>query len=493
MSPWDSPDIWSWLHKLPPLDAWKTNSMSIPICSPDSAQPNLNLSISQNLQSSSFIFSVYIDFNLPISLWTSKPFELKSETIELADTVLIPSVLTNLVQDVLRYGAIKSSALELPTQESLHDYQAAFNLAFISLTFLVCIYEAPADLRPTFLYDLKAQLSSPESREALKQLMKLLGSNLEEQWMKSINLGITNWIANLEASNNENQIPPALFSHSLSTSGLWKVQLYCPLAALEAENTTNHSADPKLNFSLNYHQLEGVLQFNYQVAMQETWIDVKVKIDNIRFDVTRLIDETLMNDQGVGASEKHFPSRISLQLTPTLQTEVLSVSVSKSSENPSKEIGLEKSIEAGLDIPTSLGLKISAGENTTVSLKPWKFEESVSGNSANLNWYLHDAGDGREVASSKPSKFSLMHPNAWFKDRYSSPYRPFTRQGGIVFAGDEYGESVWWKMDKSAAGKTMVWEMRGWVWLTYWPNKHKTFYNENRRLEFSETLHLTLS
>lgn len=200
-----------------------------------------------------------------------------------------------------------------------------------------------------------------------------------------------------------------------------------------------------------------------------------------------------MNEKGVGASEKHFPSRISLQLTPTLQTEVLSVSVSKSSENPSREIGIEKSIETGLNIPTSLGLKISAGESTTVSLKPWKFEESILGNSVNLNWYLHDTADGREVATSKPSKFSLMHPNAWFKDRYSSPYRPFTRQGGIVFAGDEYGESVLWKMDKSAAGKVTEWEIKGWVWLTYWPNKHKTFYNETRKLEFSETLNLTLS
>lgn len=200
-----------------------------------------------------------------------------------------------------------------------------------------------------------------------------------------------------------------------------------------------------------------------------------------------------MNEKGVGASEKHFPSRISLQLTPTLQTEVLSVSVSKSSENPSREIGIEKSIETGLNIPTSLGLKISAGESTTVSLKPWKFEESILGNSVNLNWYLHDTADGREVATSKPSKFPLMHPNAWFKDRYSSPYRPFTRQGGIVFAGDEYGESVLWKMDKSAAGKVTEWEIKGWVWLTYWPNKHKTFYNETRKLEFSETLNLTLS
>ena len=200
-----------------------------------------------------------------------------------------------------------------------------------------------------------------------------------------------------------------------------------------------------------------------------------------------------MTERGVGAAEKHFPSRISLQLTPSLQTNLLSVSVGKSSENPTREIGMEKAIEAGFDAPNSyLALKVSAGETMTMSLKPWKFEQSVYGYAANLNWFLHDSVDGREVVSSKPSKISLIQPKSWFKDRYSSAYRPFTRQGGVVFAGDEYGESVCWKVDKSALGKTMEWEVKGWIGLTYWPNKHRTFYNETRRLEFRDVLSLTL-
>lgn len=201
-----------------------------------------------------------------------------------------------------------------------------------------------------------------------------------------------------------------------------------------------------------------------------------------------------MSEKGVGADDKHFPSRISLQITPTVQDNILSVSVGKSSENPIREIGMEKGIEASFEPPNPyLGLKVSAGESMTMSLKPWKFEESVYGYSANLNWYLHDSVDGREVFSSKPSKMALISPKAWFKHRYSSAYRPFTRQGGVVFAGDEYGESVLWKVDKSAIGRTIEWEIRGWIWLTYWPNKYKTRYNETRRLEFKEILNLTIS
>lgn len=212
----------------------------------------------------------------------------------------------------------------------------------------------------------------------------------------------------------------------------------------------------------------------------------------IRCDVVKLLTDTLMNERGAGASEKHFPSRISLQITPTLQANVISISVSKSSENQPREIGVEKGIEASFEPPTAIGLHFSAAETVTTSLKPWKFEQSVYGNTANINWFLHDSGDGREVFSSKPSKFALLQPKAWFKNRYSSAHRPFTRQGGVIFAGDEYGESVSWKVDRGCVGKVMEWEIKGWIWLTYWPNKHRTFYTETRRLEFKEIVNLTL-
>lgn len=205
------------------------------------------------------------------------------------------------------------------------------------------------------------------------------------------------------------------------------------------------------------------------------------------------MNDTLLSTRGIGGSEKHFPSRISLQLTPTLQTKIMSVSVSKSSHNPTTEVGTEKIFEAGFEAQNAYpGLKVAVGETVTTSLKPWKFEQSVYGNTGILNWYLHDSSDGKEVASTKPSKLALINPRAWFRDRYSSAFRPFNKQGGVIFAGDEYGESIWWKIDGEARGKTMEWEMRGWIWLTYWPNKHKTFYTETRRLEFKEILHLSI-
>ncbi|PHU18133.1 hypothetical protein BC332_13828 [Capsicum chinense] len=454
------PDIFSWIHNLPPISKWKTDSISVCISPSCSSQPSLKLSVAKNYQ-----FCIVADYNLSISLWTSKPLKLRHNSTKLLDDESIFSLLINFVQDVLNYGPNKNSSfvLRLPRIDfNNSSFKEIFNFSFLTLAFIICIYETPADLRSTSIIALKNQFSCPQSRQASKLLVKILGSNIEEQWMRSVNLAITNWIVEINnSSNHPMKTPCTLFSYSFSTQGLWKVQLYCPIIAMDVETYTSSLSDDNLRFSLNFHQLEGVIQLNHKVIVHKKWIEVMVNTDNIRCDVVRLVNESLMSERGAGISEKHFPSRISLQLTPTLQSNVLSISVNKSSDNPLREIGMEKTIEAGFDPPnTYMGLKVSAGETVVTSMKPWKFEQSANGDGANLNWFLHDSGNGREVFSSKPSVFSLIQPKAWFKNRYSSVYRPFTKQGGVIFAGDEYGESVCWKVDKRAIGKTMEWELK---------------------------------
>ncbi|GFQ07130.1 hypothetical protein PHJA_002857100 [Phtheirospermum japonicum] len=509
------PDVFSWIQHL----QWKnTNSLynnnhnnnnnnnnnnSINLCPSDSSQPSLKLSINTSNNSQYFSLSIFADYsNLPIALWTSKKILLpkkptsKKSLLDNSDEASY-TLLSNIIQGVLKYCSYKcQSSLKLPRNYNNYSLRDIFNFSVLSLAFVVCIYEAPKDLRASCLVILKDQFACPESREASKALMRVLGSNTEEQWMRSMNLAITNWISELQAASAVVKPPSPLFSYSFSAFGLWKVQLYCPVIAMSVDKASGSSPDDRLVFSLNYHQLEGVIQLNYRVVVREKWIEVMVNTDNIRCDVIKLLSDTLMNERGAGASEKHFPSRISLEITPTgaMQSNVISVSVSKSSENHPTEIGHETGIEASFEPPSAIGLHFSAGETISTSLKPWKFEQSVYGNSANLNWFLHDSADGREVFSSKPSKLALLHPKSWFKNRYSNARRPFTRQGGVIFAGDEYGESVSWKMDKGGCmgSGVMEWEIKGFIWLTYWPNKHRTFYTETRRLEFREIVHLTL-
>ncbi|KAJ0978346.1 hypothetical protein J5N97_013820 [Dioscorea zingiberensis] len=487
-------DVWEWINNIPPFPQWNTNSISLCICTSKSSQSSLKVSITKNFESHSpyVTFSILADIQISVSLWTSNSFILKNKNQQSLDEEILVQLFHNVINGVLHYSPQKRS-FRLSAVQSGQNFRDIFNLAFKTLIFLVCVYEAPQNLRVGCLDTLKHQLTSKQSRESWKLLARVLGSNMEEQWMRSFSLAITNWIVELKASNNSIRTPSPLFSYAFSATGLWKVQLYCPTIAMIHEEPSNITQDERLLFSLQYQQLEGVIQLAYKVIVRENWINVVVKVDNIRCDVIPLLSETLMAEQGYGSEEKHFPSGIKLQLTPTLQSDVMSVSVSKSSENPTHEVGLEKGIEGSFDPPGSyLAFKVSATETITTSMKPWKFEQSVYGNSASLNWFLHDGVNGKEVVSSKPSKLALLQPRAWFRDRYSSAYRPFTKQGGVIFAGDEYGDSVWWKVCGQALGKNMEWEIKGWIWLTYWPNKHRTFYTETRRLEFKESLYLPL-
>lgn len=413
----------------------------------------------------------------------------------------------DIVNQVLRYGPenktnnnkqpsfrFPGSAQRLLLEGSFND---AFNIAFLSLAFLVCIYEAPRDLRRGCLDTLRAQLTGSKCRGAAKTLVRMLGANLEEQWMQTMNLAVTNWIVELQRSSRHPLIgaAPPMFSYAVQASGLWKVQLYCPVIAMGMEDPAAAAAtqDERLLFSLTYQQLEGVVQLAYRTVRRESWVDVEVKVDNIRCDVESLVSETLMAERGYGSEEKHFPSRIMLQITPMQQTDILSVSLSRSSDNPTHEFGLEKGLEASFDPPNTFGLKASVAESLTLAMKPWKFEQSVHGNTATFSWFLHDGVNGREVYSSRPSKLSLLQPRAWFRDRYSNVCRPFTKQGGVVFARDEYGDSVSWKVCGAALGKTMEWDVRGWIWVTYWPNKQRTSHSETRWLQFRECLQLPLA
>nr|XP_043634212.1 uncharacterized protein LOC122605350 [Erigeron canadensis] len=493
------PDIWGWIQNLPPPTQWQTNTKFICICSSStSSQPSLELSISKNpIHPSSLHFSILANFNLPVSLWTSKP--LKSTTTNTPILAIdISKLLTNIIKDILKYTPIKNSNsfLKLPDPNSIPDLKDIVNFLFLALSFVVSIYEAPEDIRCDSINTLKEILACSWARETSKKLMMLMGSTAEEQWMRSMNLAITNWMTELQALSRSAALkaPSPMYSSAISNLGFWKVQLYCPMIAMEIDKCNGGQEDQRLAFSLNYHQIEGVIQLNYQVMVREKWIDVLVSIDNVRCDVIRLVNDILMKERGAGSDEKHFPSRISLQLTPTIQTNILSVSVSRSSENPAREIGVERSIEGSFEPPNPhIGISVSAGETVTTNLKPWKFEQSVYGSSGAFNWFLHDSINGREVVSSKPSKCALLRPKAWFKNRYSSAYRPFTRSGGVIFAGDEYGESVLWRLGRGAMGETMEWEAKGWIWVTYWPNKYKTFYTETRRLEFREILRLNLA
>ena len=274
------PDIWQWIRRLP--GQWRGGSYSLQICNSPSTNQSLNLVVSKHSESQplNLSFSICTELHDPISLWSSNCSTLRSAH----STDLSASFLHDIICGVLRYGPYSNSQsiFRLPNVQISEDPGKTFNLAAFTLAILVSIYEAPSNLRHEFIKKISSQLMRDEMQYAAKKLMLMLGSNAEELWMRSVNLGVTNWTMEGLRSGDGSPSPFTVFSYALSASRLWKVQVYCPVVAMIMEHPSRQTKDEKLLFSLNYQQLEGVIQFVYRVTIKENWIDVTVKVDKLR-------------------------------------------------------------------------------------------------------------------------------------------------------------------------------------------------------------------
>lgn len=279
-------DAWGWVCGLPAFQDWSGNTISLCVCPSSPPSPALNLSVGKSIQNqrTCIVFSVGTVFELPLSLWTSGSFVLKSGSRRPSDENVPARLFSKIVAGVLHYGPRKgsSSRRSPPVSPEGGDSGDVFNLAFLTLVLLVCIYEAPQDFRAGWLDSVKLQMTSTRSREALKMLLRVMGSNFEEQWMKSVNLAITNHIQEFHGSPPCFRTPSPLFSYAVSAAGLWKMQFFCPVAAMRIDDPSSAAGDHRLLFSLTYQQLEGVVQLAYKLVPRENGIDVVVTVDNVR-------------------------------------------------------------------------------------------------------------------------------------------------------------------------------------------------------------------
>ncbi|KAL5198051.1 hypothetical protein ABZP36_001563 [Zizania latifolia] len=274
------PDIWLWIRSLP--KQWRGATCSLQICNSSSTNQSLNLIITCHSEAQSFdlSWSICAEFHDPISLWSSHYTRLQSAI----GSDIAANLLQDIISGVLRYGpySSKKSLLRLPNVQVSEDSGKIFNLAALTLALMVCIYEAPSTLRRELIGKIGAQLMRSDMRGAAKKLLLAMGTNMEEQWMRSLNLAVTNWAMEAHRSGGTTASPFGVFSYAISASRLWKVELYCPVVAMIMEHPSHHTKDEKLQFSLSYQQLEAVIQFVYRVAFRENWIDVAVNVDNIR-------------------------------------------------------------------------------------------------------------------------------------------------------------------------------------------------------------------
>ncbi|KAK1311853.1 hypothetical protein QJS10_CPA07g01207 [Acorus calamus] len=212
------PDIYTWIKNLPPVHQWShTNPISLTICS-----PSLALSATQNQNPTSITFTITANLHLPIALWTSSPIKPNQETLT--------QLFSDVIHGVLRYGPNKNlSFLRRPPNDPLRRR--------IQRRLQLRVWDAlvPCRLRSECLNALAAAglVGRPGSRkDAAVMVMRAVGSNVEERWMRAVNLAVTNWAMTEKPAKM--RVP--VFSYAVSASGLWKVQLWCPVVAMDVES-----------------------------------------------------------------------------------------------------------------------------------------------------------------------------------------------------------------------------------------------------------------
>ncbi|KAJ6671163.1 hypothetical protein OIU85_014976 [Salix viminalis] len=143
-------------------------------------------------------------------------------------------------------------------------------------------------------------------------------------------------------------------------------------------------------------------------------------------------------------------------------------------------------------------VKTRSGMATKTRMKSWRWDQDVEGNAAVFDAVLYDNMTGQEVATVRKPVGDGNGGGVGGRNGRSSgircngPNRPFTKTGGVVFAGDEYGEEVEWRLGKEMEGSVLKWRLGGQVWVSYWPSEVKSSHFETRCVEWCDEVDLPL-
>ncbi|GLJ54897.1 hypothetical protein SUGI_1178770 [Cryptomeria japonica] len=341
-----------------------------------------------------------------------------------------------------------------------------------------------------------SMLSFPSEIQAIaeQKAILLIGPSGTHRFM---HLWASRFTAKSLSCTKEYHYPSMLkISHNPNIGGFWRITSYSPLLSMEISNGSL-IAENHLQRALSYHLLQCIFQFGHHIKICPDWIEVCLEMDNVRCDVCPLnpmyLDLESSNIISGFPNERHFPSKICLTIGPENECDVHSVSLTLSSNNPCTENVKGNTYEASFELPKKVGFKASTLNTSLEKINNWGFEQSVLNYSdAKIDWTLYDSTTGKRVFNNGPPKFSVLGPKTWFIDRYSKACRAFTEEGGVVFAKDDFGKPITWRLNKDLEGKTLKWIVKGTIWLTYWPNAYHTRYSETRRHDFHQELDLAL-
>ncbi|XVE66768.1 hypothetical protein DITRI_Ditri08aG0105300 [Diplodiscus trichospermus] len=155
----------------------------------------------------------------------------------------------------------------------------------------------------------------------------------------------------------------------------------------------------------------------------------------------------------------------------------IGANLGRSTINGERELETQRIVEGSFRKSKTSQVKAKVRVFMMNKMKNWRWDQDAEGNAAVFDAVLCDNVTGHEIAAWKSfdnGNYSGNGNNS-FQNRYYGVNRPFTKTGGLVFAGDDYGEQVGWRLSREMEGSVLKWIIGGEVWLSYWPNNVRSF------------------
>lgn len=511
-------DIWSWICELPYSDDW-TQSNS-PLIFQLGSSKSILLKAERNsgsISDTSVTFSICLDLpNAQKTIWVS-------DTCPLFSAKPFLPLLLQLLQEIIsrsptaHNSTCPRSQLENVKPESVswimdshspESFSTFFNLVFLMRLFWLCVYDAPTEVGSLYFHNLLApnvDALSCKRSSVLRTFFVSAGVDAELCIMRTLGYMLAKWLVlrdvgvGLQSLIHCPSDNPG-FSYAKESHGFWVLKGYAPVWGMNLTSCNGRRnqfpvMDVKecvLRYALAHQQLEAVIQFEYSISFQEDHIQVNARVDNLRLHIVKLGFNK--NEDGEYSEERHFPSRIRVWVGPEVgSTYVTALSLGRSTSTGEREVEVQRIVKGSFGKSKIPLVKAKARTSTRTRIRNWRWDQDADGNAAIFDAVLYDNNDtgGKEVASWKPTS-GCVKPASGSRNRYMAGNRPFSKAGGLVFAGAECGEGVRWRLGKEMEGSVVKWRVGGRVWLSYWPNDVKSSYFETRSVEWCDEVDLPL-
>ncbi|XP_031494084.1 uncharacterized protein LOC116260129 [Nymphaea colorata] len=507
-----SMEISKWIVDLPSMEGWS---------GPAASSKTFELMGSHDDQGKSLILraertsgskqEALVTFSLGLSapadesttLWVSNPFSISGNVMEETVVPLLVQLLEEIINRAPNNSSVPLFKLTTDLSDTFLSYPAESLYHFLDFVFTcrffwLCLCNAPSEIGSLFFQKFSSKLVASSCKQILKAFLTSIGADFELKFTRSLSYIYTKLLIlrSFDVKSKEPNLGIYSSSYASASHDFLVFKGYVPLLAMNQEWTNENkqgllldTAESVLRYTLAHQQLEAVAQFEYSVHRTENYLKVDFKVDNIRINVSQL----RFNGSELLCDEKHFPSRVCITLGPELGSSyVVSTSLGRSTPNHEKEIKAQKTIKGNF-VKTKLPiLKTTARTATRRRVKSWTVDQAAEGDTATLDMILCDNSSGVEVAAWRPGANTQVDLRNSFRKRYAGANRALGKAGGVVFAGDEYGEQVSWRLKKEAEGRELQWKVGFRVWLTYIPNDCKTSYLETRCVQWEEEFSFTV-